>query len=51
MHAHCHAPTCKRVELWNNDTGKLLCRQDPICERQKNPAYLSRSCYSSSLLV
>ena len=33
MHAHCHAPTCKRVELWNNDTGKLLCRQDPICER------------------
>eukprot|EP01046_Picozoa_sp_COSAG06_P013510 COSAG06_NODE_820_length_12102_cov_16.846205_10_plen_150_part_00 len=36
MHAHCHAPTCKRVELWNNDTGKLLCRQDPICERRKN---------------
>jgi len=29
-HFHCHAPTCLRVELWNNDTGKLLCRQEPI---------------------
>ena len=29
-HFHCHAPTCLKVELWNNDTGKLLCRQEPI---------------------
>ena len=29
MHAHCHAPTCLKVELWNNDTGELLCRQEP----------------------
>lgn len=29
-HFHCHAPTCLRVELWNNDTGKLLCGQNPI---------------------
>jgi hypothetical protein len=29
-HAHCHAPTCMKVEMWNNDTGKLLCRQEPI---------------------
>ena len=30
VHAHCHAPTCIRVEMWNNDTGKLICRQEPI---------------------
>lgn len=29
-HHHCHAPTCLRMELWNNDTGKLLCRQEPV---------------------
>eukprot|EP00038_Savillea_parva_P006493 m.164130 g.164130 ORF g.164130 m.164130 type:complete len:753 (-) comp12385_c0_seq1:70-2328(-) len=29
-HFHCHAPTCLKVELWNNDTGELLCRQEPI---------------------
>eukprot|EP00657_Telonema_sp_P-1_P009715 TRINITY_DN3950_c0_g1_i1.p1 TRINITY_DN3950_c0_g1~~TRINITY_DN3950_c0_g1_i1.p1 ORF type:complete len:175 (+),score=21.04 TRINITY_DN3950_c0_g1_i1:137-661(+) len=29
-HHHCHAPTCLRVELWNNDTGELLCRQEPV---------------------
>ena len=29
-HHHCHAPTCLRVELWNNDTGKMLCAQEPI---------------------
>lgn len=29
-HFHCHAPTCLRVEMWNNDTGKLLCRQEPV---------------------
>ena len=23
---HCHAPTCISMELWNNDTGELLCR-------------------------
>ena len=30
FHAHCHAPTCRRVELWNNDTGKLMCANVPI---------------------
>lgn len=29
-HFHCHAPTCLRMELWNNDTGALLCRQEPL---------------------
>ena len=22
---HCHAPSCIREELWNEDTGKILC--------------------------
>lgn len=30
IHHHCHAPTCLRAEMWNNDTGKLICRQEPI---------------------
>jgi hypothetical protein len=29
-HAHCHAPTCMKIEMWNNDTGELICRQEPI---------------------
>ena len=29
-HFHCHAPTCIRMELWNNDTGKLLCREEAV---------------------
>ena len=28
-HYHCHAPTCLSLEIWNNDTGKLLCREVP----------------------
>ena len=27
--AHCHSPACISVELWNNDTGELLCRNAP----------------------
>jgi len=27
---HCHAPSCLSIELYNNDTGALLCRQWPI---------------------
>eukprot|EP01052_Picozoa_sp_SAG31_P022019 SAG31_NODE_1732_length_7421_cov_10.241191_6_plen_166_part_00 len=30
IHFHCHAPTCLAMEIWNNQTGKLLCRQEPI---------------------
>ncbi|KAL7556779.1 hypothetical protein ACA910_005221 [Epithemia clementina (nom. ined.)] len=26
---HCHAPTCLSMELWNADTGELLCRTEP----------------------
>ena len=27
---HCHAPDCISMELFNADTGKLLCRMDPV---------------------
>ena len=27
---HCHAPSCISMELYNADTGKLLCRQSPV---------------------
>jgi len=28
-HYHCHAPTCLALEVWNNLTGELLCREEP----------------------
>ena len=28
-HYHCHAPTCIRMEIYNNVTGELLCREEP----------------------
>merc|ERR1711970_301808 len=27
---HCHAPSCLSMELYNADTGMLLCRHDPV---------------------
>lgn len=27
---HCHAPSCLSMELYSADTGKLLCRHDPV---------------------
>ena len=30
VHMHCHAPTCLAMEVWNNRTGELLCRQEPV---------------------
>jgi len=27
---HCHAPSCLSMELYNVDTGELLCRQEPV---------------------
>ena len=35
VHHHCHAPTCLKIELWNNDTGKLLCRQVQRAHHQR----------------
>ena len=28
-HYHCHAPTCISMEIYNNVTGELLCREEP----------------------
>merc|ERR1712146_146008 len=30
IHFHCYAPTCLAVEIVNNNTGELLCRQEPV---------------------
>lgn len=30
MHFHCHAPTCLAMEIINNRTGELICRQEPV---------------------
>jgi len=29
-HFHCHAPTCLSVTMYNNHTGEVICREDPI---------------------
>lgn len=29
-HFHCHAPTCLQVDLFDNVTGALICREKPI---------------------
>ena len=28
--AHCHTPACVSLELWNDDTGELICRNAPV---------------------
>lgn len=30
IHFHCHAPTCLEMALYNNVTGDLVCKQNPI---------------------
>jgi len=30
IHFHCHAAACLAMEVWNNVTGELLCRQEPM---------------------
>lgn len=39
LHAacHCHSPACMHQELWNLDTGELLCRQTPQYGRGVQP--------------
>ena len=29
-HFHCHAPTCLSVAMYNNATGELICREEPL---------------------
>lgn len=38
-HFHCHAPTCLSVELYNNGTGELLCREASIYGGGKDPKF------------
>lgn len=30
IHGHCHAPTCLEFNLYNQDTGDLICAQVPV---------------------
>jgi hypothetical protein len=30
INGHCHAPTCLSFDLFNNDTGELICHQAPL---------------------
>jgi hypothetical protein len=30
MHGHCHAPTCLRLDIYNNDTNDLICSVRPV---------------------
>ena len=36
---HCHAPSCLSMELYNADSGQLLCRHDPIYGQGKEEAF------------
>ena len=27
---HCHAPSCISLELFNSDTGQLICKNEPV---------------------
>jgi hypothetical protein len=41
---HCHAPSCISLELYNADTGQLICRQTPVYgtgEKFSEPGYLN----------
>lgn len=29
-HFHCHAPTCKSMKMYRNDTGELICAEYPV---------------------
>ena len=37
---HCHAPSCVSMELFNADTGKLLCRHDPVYGQSHEVSYM-----------
>eukprot|EP00501_MAST-03F_sp_TOSAG23-6_P000551 GSMAST32.ASY1.ANO1.572.1 assembled CDS len=36
---HCHAPSCISLDLFNEDTGELLCRQMPIYGKKKSTIF------------
>ena len=50
-HYHCHAPTCLSLEIWNNRTGELLCKEVPYhgatsaatqADRFDEPGYIAQ---------
>jgi hypothetical protein len=50
-HYHCHAPTCISLEIWNNRTGELLCKETPYhgaasaatqADRFDEPGYIAQ---------
>merc|ERR1719382_1391453 len=47
-HYHCHAPTCLSMEIYNNLTGELLCREEPYhgqdnkSDRFDQPGYIAQ---------
>ena len=43
---HCHSPSCLSMELYNADTGKLLCRQIPVFGQSDEVIFL---CMNRSL--
>lgn len=45
---HCHAPSCISCELWNADTGDLICRQVP---KVRAASRISRALSCARLLV
>jgi hypothetical protein len=36
---HCHAPTCLSMELYNADTGQLICRMEPVVGKNSSSPY------------
>ena len=42
---HCHAPSCISMELYNADTGKLLCRQSPVSGKSDEVSFLMNSSF------
>ena len=47
---HCHAPACISGELWNDDTGELICSNTAQCTPSKQPLPLSKSSARSHFL-
>ena len=40
---HCHAPSCFSMELYNADTGMLLCRTIPVYNKYDEVRYFKIS--------
>jgi len=36
---HCHAPSCLSIDLYNEDTGELLCHQEPVVGTGSNEPF------------